>query len=182
MLSLKLNVENTWLWKFLFPNAFFFKIFFILPDGCSGLMSRFLASMCQFCLHMPVPKVPSRGQVVCAGAREQELQPHGAQCPLQASLAPAAPGHGPHSSFLLPAGSQAFLMPLRWGWQAQARPFWWGVYAGPVCDFCQTVVHHFCSKTISWLSVCDDNLGGKVGIWLGLPDSHLLGILCACPI
>lgn len=80
-------------------------------------MSRFLALMCQFCLHMPVPKVPSRGQVVCAGAREQELRSHGAQCPLQVSLALAAPpsfclglSNVPHAPQVVLAGTNKAIL------------------------------------------------------------------------
>lgn len=91
--------------------------FFIPPVGCLGLMSQFLALPCQFCLHMPVPKVPSRGPGGVSWCQGEELESHSAQCPLQVSL--AAPGQGPLPSFLLLGGSQIFLIPLRWCWQGQ---------------------------------------------------------------
>lgn len=153
MLSLKLNAENAQLWKFLFPNYFFL---LILPDGCLGLTSWLLAWTCQSCLHMSVPKCLPVGQVVWAGARQQELGPHGAQCPLQVSLALAAPGHSPLPSFLLPGGSQTFLIPLTWCWQGPfAEVFMQGLAVISFrLQFILSVPKWFCDSpwmTITWV-------------------------------
>lgn len=120
------------------PKLFFF-FFPILPVGCLGLMSWFLASMCQFCLRVPVPRVPCRGQVVCAGARDRSPTVPSALC--------TRPWHSWALLTLLLGGSHVPHPPQ----MVLARPFWWGIYAGPGWDFC--------SKMISWFSVDDNNLG-----------------------
>lgn len=133
------------------PQLFIFLNFFILPVGCLGLTSWFLALMCQFCLHMPVPKVPSHGQVVWAGARDRSWSP---TVPSALCKCPWAQPSPPSSCLGLSDVPQPPHMVL-------AKPFWWGIYAGPGWDFCQIVVRHFCSKIISWFSVDDNNLGKK---------------------
>lgn len=100
------------------PKLFYFfkNFYFVLPVGCLGLMSQFLALMC---LHVPVPRVPSRGPGGVSWCQGEELESHGAQCPVQVSLAWGLSD--------IPHPPQMLL----------ARPFWSGIYAGPGCAFCQ---------------------------------------------
>lgn len=129
MLSLELNVQKRSALKIPLPNSSFFKK--IYP---SCWMFRFNEPV--FSMNVAVLPAYACPQSAFPWARWCLLVPgRGAGVP-PCPVALAAPGHGPHPSFLLLGGSQIFLTPLRWGWQGH---FGEGFMQGLAGDFCQIV-------------------------------------------
>lgn len=117
-----------------------------------------------FSMNLPVlptyvsPQVPSRGPggvswCQAAGAGTP-------RCPVSPASVPGSGSSWPQPSPLLPSAWGLSNLPHP-PHMVLARPFCWGVYAGPGCDFFQIAVHPFCSEMILWFSVDDNNLGEK---------------------